>query len=112
MIELCSTSDCRPAFENALPCPALIVASEDDPYASLDYARRLAVHWRASFVNLGCKGHINAASNLDDWQQGLQLLHDFEFRLANEGATIPSKTPRPRSPSPLAERGKRQQGER
>jgi predicted alpha/beta hydrolase family esterase len=74
----------RPALENAMSCAALIVASEDDPYASLDYARRLAERWRARFVNAGCRGHINAASRLGDWPEGLQLLRDFESSL---GAT-------------------------
>jgi predicted alpha/beta hydrolase family esterase len=71
----------RPAFENTLPCPALLVASEDDPYAGLDYARRLAARWQARFVNLGCKGHINAASQLGQWQEGLKLLREFEAGL-------------------------------
>lgn len=57
-----------------LPFPSIVVASEDDVYVSLEQAERYAAAWGSRFVNIGAKGHINAASNLGEWQEGLVLL--------------------------------------
>jgi len=46
-----------------------LVASADDPYASLAHSRRCAQAWRAELVELGTLGHLNAASGLGDWPQ-------------------------------------------
>lgn len=63
-----------PSATAALPFPAILVASEDDDYATLDHARQLARAWRADFNNAGRLGHINAASNLGIWPTGLAVL--------------------------------------
>jgi len=57
-----------------LPFPSLVVGSLDDPYATVDFARGLAVDWGADFVVAGALGHINADSGLGDWPQGRELL--------------------------------------
>lgn len=54
-----------------LSFPSLIVASSDDPYGSLDHARRCAQAWGSRLVEAGAAGHINASSGLGDWPQGL-----------------------------------------
>jgi predicted alpha/beta hydrolase family esterase len=64
----------------ALPFPALMVASENDPYASLNYSRGRAREWGCDFVNAGALGHINEDSGLADWPQGAQLLAAFRAR--------------------------------
>ena len=56
-----------------LPCPSLVVASSDDPFGSVAYARRCAVGWGSLFVEVGAAGHINADSGLGDWPAGLKL---------------------------------------
>ncbi|MGP0170593.1 RBBP9/YdeN family alpha/beta hydrolase [Pseudomonas sp. NCHU5208] len=61
--------------EGPLPFPALVLASCDDPYASLAHARRQASQWQAEFAEAGALGHIS--SGLGDWPQGLALLEDF-----------------------------------
>jgi predicted alpha/beta hydrolase family esterase len=33
------------------------------------------------FVDVGCLGHINADSNLGEWEQGRKLLAEFEKTL-------------------------------
>lgn len=58
----------------ALPCPALLVASRDDSYASIERASEMAALWGAFLVDVGDLGHINAASGLGNWNQGQQLL--------------------------------------
>jgi predicted alpha/beta hydrolase family esterase len=57
-----------------LPCKSIVVSSEDDPYGTPAYMRRCADAWGSVFINAGAAGHINAASNLDKWEQGLELL--------------------------------------
>lgn len=62
-----------------LPFPALVVASEDDCYASLSRSRALADSLRANLVNVGQLGHINGASNLGNWAEGQALLELLPF---------------------------------
>lgn len=57
-----------------LPFPSIVVASENDEYISLEQAEIYAKAWGSRFVNIGAKGHINAASGLGEWQEGLELL--------------------------------------
>ncbi|MBP2706970.1 serine hydrolase family protein [Microbispora sp. RL4-1S] len=57
-----------------LPFPAVVVASEDDPYGSLGHATEVAGIMGADLVNVGRKGHINADSGLGDWPEGWALL--------------------------------------
>jgi predicted alpha/beta hydrolase family esterase len=68
------TRSFAPLPTTRLPFPATVVASADDPYVALDRARELARRWGAEFVDLGARGHINAASNLGDWDEGRALL--------------------------------------
>ncbi|WP_432185923.1 RBBP9/YdeN family alpha/beta hydrolase [Streptomyces sp. Tue6028] len=56
-----------------LPFPAVLVASEDDPYGSMEYAVAAAGRLGAPLVNVGSKGHINAQSGLGDWPEGWSL---------------------------------------
>ena len=63
-----------PVPRRALPFPAFLAASENDPYASLRVARGLATDWGATFAYAGSIGHINADSRIGDWDFGLLLL--------------------------------------
>jgi uncharacterized protein len=65
-----------PARYTPLPFPSVVVASEDDPYGSLEHATATAGLFGASLVNVGRKGHINAGSALGDWPEGWSLLSD------------------------------------
>ncbi|MEV6976010.1 alpha/beta hydrolase [Kitasatospora sp. NPDC093806] len=64
------------AYRRRLPFPATVVASEDDPYGSLEHATATAERLGARLVNVGRSGHINASSGLGDWDEGWALLHD------------------------------------
>ncbi|QTL04665.1 serine hydrolase family protein [Aquabacter sp. L1I39] len=64
-----------------LPFPALVLASTDDPFGSLDHARQRAHAWGAGLVTVGALGHINAASGLGPWQDGRMLLDAFRAGL-------------------------------
>lgn len=59
-----------PIARQALPFPALLVGSRNDPYCSFERAEALAQAWGARFVDYGERGHINAESGLGDWAEG------------------------------------------
>jgi hypothetical protein len=54
--------------------PSTVVASVDDPFATIQFSQRCAEVWGSRFVNIGMRGHINSASNLGDWPEGQRIL--------------------------------------
>lgn len=71
-----------PYPSTALPCPALLVASDNDPYASVDAARSMASTWGATLLEAGAAGHINVDSGHGPWPEGLMAFAGFISRLA------------------------------
>jgi predicted alpha/beta hydrolase family esterase len=63
-----------PAPRLPLPFPSILVASSDDPWASIDRAHSMAANWGSHFVDVGPQGHLNAASGIGWWQEGQELL--------------------------------------
>lgn len=63
-----------PAPKQRLPFPSILAASDDDPWISAERAHSLAVDWGSHFVDVGAEGHINAASGVGRWPEGLELL--------------------------------------
>jgi predicted alpha/beta hydrolase family esterase len=63
--------------------PSLIIASANDPYDTIEYARGRAKQWGSSIVEVGELGHVNEASGLEDWPQGKALLTAFAAGVAN-----------------------------
>jgi predicted alpha/beta hydrolase family esterase len=63
-----------PAPLAILPFPTLVVASSDDPYSTPEFSRACADAWGSRLSEIGAKGHINAASGLGDWPEGMALL--------------------------------------
>lgn len=59
---------------HSLPFPAILVGSRNDPYMGFRTAQRLARTWGARFADAGASGHINADSDLGDWEFGQFLL--------------------------------------
>ncbi|MHC6626552.1 RBBP9/YdeN family alpha/beta hydrolase [Streptomyces globosus] len=57
-----------------LPCPSLVVASDDDPYCDAKASASFAHDWRARAHLVEAHGHINSRSGLGDWPAGLELL--------------------------------------
>ena len=60
-----------------LPFPSIVVASTDDEYVSLDRAGQFAKAWGSRLEVVGPLGHINSASNLGLWPEGLALLREL-----------------------------------
>lgn len=63
-----------PVPRQRLPFPSLLVASQNDPYASFGRAKRMARIWGSQLIDAGPLGHINAESGVRDWPYGQFLL--------------------------------------
>ena len=61
----------------ALPFPAVLLASRTDPYCEFERARLFGYAWNAQFMDYGDCGHINADSGLASWPEGHVLLQDL-----------------------------------
>lgn len=60
-----------------LPFPSILVASEDDPFLSMERARLFADAWGSRLVEAGAVGHLNSASGLGPWPEGRKLLDEL-----------------------------------
>jgi len=83
-----------PAPKMTLPFPSLLVASRNDPYASLEWSRSIAHYWGSEFVDAGELGHINADSGIGGWPEGQALL----------GRLVATAAERAHAPAPLETR--------
>ena len=61
-----------------LPFPSWVVASENDPFVTLDRSRSFARAWGAPFLEAGRCGHVNVASGYGPWPEGEALLAELE----------------------------------
>jgi predicted alpha/beta hydrolase family esterase len=64
----------QPLPRRALPFRSLVVASDDDPYLTIDRARELSLTWGSDLHVVSSGGHLNAASGLGGWPHGRALL--------------------------------------
>jgi len=55
----------------ALPFPALLIASRNDPAAPYEFAQARAALWGARLVDAGEAGRLNAQSGHGPWPEGL-----------------------------------------
>jgi predicted alpha/beta hydrolase family esterase len=69
-----ATRSFLPMPKHRFPVPALVVTSTDDAFVKPTRAREFADAWGADYCELPELGHINTASKLGFWPQGLLLL--------------------------------------
>ena len=55
---------------SAFPFPSIVVASTNDPYGSIAFAKSVATAWGSRFISIGAAGHINSKSGLGEWKDG------------------------------------------
>jgi predicted alpha/beta hydrolase family esterase len=67
----------RPMPLMRFACPAIVVASRDDPYVDFARAQHFARCWGARLVDAGACGHINSSSGLGNWPFGAALLAEL-----------------------------------
>lgn len=70
--------DFAPMPLQKLPVPTWLICSENDPFVSMERSRQFAETWGAHLECVGALGHINAKSNLGEWEQGRRLFAEFE----------------------------------
>lgn len=58
---------------NPLPFPSVFVASDNDPYCTLERAGDLANCWGSDFHIASEAGHINVTSGHGPWPEGLMM---------------------------------------
>jgi len=63
-----------PVPRQPLPFPATAVLSSDDPYCAADRGLQMATDWGCAVHDAGAAGHLNTASGLGDWPDGLAVL--------------------------------------
>jgi predicted alpha/beta hydrolase family esterase len=61
-----------------LPFKSITVTSTNDFYVSPQRAQQFAEAWGSKLVNIGDAAHINAQSNLGEWEAGLELLRELD----------------------------------
>jgi predicted alpha/beta hydrolase family esterase len=66
-----------PIPRRSLSFPSVVVASTDDPYASIERVAEFAQWWGSHFINIGAAGHINVAAGFGPWPEGERLLQDL-----------------------------------
>ncbi|MBA4176018.1 MAG: alpha/beta hydrolase [Leptothrix sp. (in: Bacteria)] len=72
----------RHIVSSALPFPATVLFSDDDPFCTVVRARAMAADWGAVAHGLGALGHVNGDSGLGDWPAGLAWLRALQAAAA------------------------------
>lgn len=70
-----------PLPRQALPFPALLVGSGNDPAATPERARYLANIWGAASTILTDVGHINVKSGHERWEDGFTFLYQLQHQI-------------------------------
>jgi predicted alpha/beta hydrolase family esterase len=64
-----------------LPFPSVLVASSNDPYATLEDSADMALAWGSKLIEAGAAGHINMESGHGPWPEGMMSFAGFLSRL-------------------------------
>lgn len=60
-----------------LPFKSVIVASNNDQWATEKRSEEFAKNWGSELVFIGNTGHINAAAGFGEWEKGLEILKNL-----------------------------------
>jgi uncharacterized protein len=64
-----------------LPFPSTMIASETDPYITIEKIEEWANILGSEFINLGDRDHIGSAAQLGYWEEGMELFDQFMKKL-------------------------------
>ncbi len=70
-----------PYRRDPLPVPSVVIASQTDPFCSMEVAKQMAASWGSLFMNGGENGHLNEESGHGPWPEGLLVFGEFMKRL-------------------------------
>ena len=73
-LEVLDANGWLPVPRTPLPFPSLVVASTNDPLATLTRVEEMAVEWGSTLVNAGAVGHLNPASGFGEWPKAEDLI--------------------------------------
>jgi uncharacterized protein len=70
-----------PLPRDPFPFPSVLIASSNDPNATLEESADLALAWGAQLVEAGEAGHIDEASGHGPWPEGMMRFAGFLSKL-------------------------------
>lgn len=70
-----------PVPTGPLPFPSMLVASNDDPYCTIERSAEFAIAWASDFHAAGPSGHLNVESGHGPWPEGLLMFTRLMQRL-------------------------------
>ncbi len=73
-----------PLPHRRIPFRTVLVASENDVYASIERSAQFADTWGSEFVNVGAAGHINPRAGFGEWKEGERILSELIGRVVSE----------------------------
>jgi uncharacterized protein len=76
--------------QRRLPIVSVLVASANDPYATLTRSGVFASQWGSQLIEAGELGHINAQSNLGEWRWGQNILETLIAKLTKPRLNSPA----------------------
>lgn len=76
-----AATDMAPVPLAPLAFPSVLIASNDDPYCSIQRASDFAEAWGSEFVDAGASGHLNPESGHGPWPEGLMRFAGFLAKL-------------------------------
>jgi uncharacterized protein len=76
--------------QQRLPIRSILVASANDPYATLTRSGSFATIWGSQLIEAGELGHINAQSNLGAWTWGQNILETLIAKLTKTHLNSPA----------------------
>lgn len=68
----------KPIPLSKFPFPTILVLSSNDNYISSERSNFLGNNWGSVMINIGNAGHINTASQLGLWKDGLEILKKLD----------------------------------
>jgi len=77
------------SLDAALPFPSTLVTSQNDPWFDEAQAQDLGRRWRATLVEAGAQGHLNAESGHGPWPLVHALIDQLAVRRARSGHPRP-----------------------
>lgn len=76
--------------QQRLPIASVLIASANDPYATLARSGVFASLWGSQLIEAGELGHINAQSNLGAWAWGQNILETLIAKLTKPRVNSPA----------------------
>lgn len=70
-----------PYPRDPFPFPSVVIASQNDPFCSIEVAGDMANAWGSLFINARESGHINSQSGQGPWPDGLMVFSTFMNKL-------------------------------